>query len=87
MLPSLMICAVTSRCLDASRKLNVPLVMRALGWIWITVKVPPLSKMRIKLSILWPHELFAYMYHGYKLEFIRRLCGGAVSNISNFWAS
>ena len=51
------------------------------------MKVPPLSKMRIKLSILWPHELFAYMYHHYKCEFMKRLCGGAVSNISNFWAS
>ena len=38
------------------------------------------------VSILYPHRLFATLYHSYLEAFRLHMIGGATSKVSNFWA-
>ena len=40
---------------------------------------------RCMLAVLLPHALFSVMYHSFRDEFVKRICGGSFDNISCFW--
>ena len=62
-------------------------MLRSLSLISIvTCNYRVLSRLlRAPQSMLYPHAMFAAVYHHYPAAFIKRLCGGAVANITTFW--
>ena len=53
----------------------------------VPLKLHLLQVKEVDCQILYPHELFAALYQFHPAVFIQRLCGGAVSNVTNFWSS
>ena len=49
-------------------------------------KLPSLTKWRqVTNAVIWPHELFAWIYENHKQGFLHSILGGSEENVKIFW--
>ena len=49
------------------------------------VRLPPAGITKIPMGIIMPHVLFSSMYHQFYDNWVARICGGRLENLTEFW--
>ena len=51
------------------------------------IRLPPAGIIELPVGIILPHVLFASLFHNFYDDWVARLCGGSLENITAFWAT
>ncbi len=60
---------------------------QAVSTLPLELKIGPMHFASLHLPFLWPHAMFATLFHKYPAAFRERLCGGDPANTEVFWTA
>ncbi len=72
---------------ELEAKMGANPIQESIKFILLVLRRPPMRTETVQQTILYPHELFATIYHQYPQVFKDQICGGSPGNIPKFWDS